>query len=244
MLFIIRIGLSGLVLALSVRTASALPQGTGSERRVWPPVSESGAFSGEIEYTFDTALNKTRARFETSLASRNVLLRVLVGEPTVHTLIAVYDFRGRILPNHPDSVRVSLISDEVRQAALGYFPSLGAEPILLVSIGDTVVRYPLGIAQRAEELIAPDLASPISRSSRGDEPTRYFQRPTHEVHIERTATAWIPICDFLALVYARNVHGTVAGLDFDLNESVISGLRQFAAEMNPSAAVRDGVSCR
>jgi hypothetical protein len=243
MLFNIRIGLSALVLALGVRTASALPQISGNERRVAIPVSESAAFFGEIEYTFDTALNKTRARFQSSLGSSNVVLRVLLGPPTVHTLIAVYDFRGRVLPNHPDSVRISLISDEIRQTPASYVPSVGTIPILLVSVGDTVVRYPLGIAQRTEEWMVPNGGMNISRPSQGEEPPHYSQLP-RQLHIERTATAWIPICDFLALVYAKGVHGTVAGLDFDLNERVISGLREFAATMNPSGAVRDGINCR
>ena len=166
-----------------------------------------------------------------------------MGPPTVHTLIAVYDFRGRVLPSRPDSVRVSLISDEFSQTTAQYIPSLGTTPILLVSVGDTVVRYPLGIAQKTEESIAPNAGMNISRPSQVEEPTKYSQLP-RQLHIERTATAWIPICDFLALVYAKDVHGTVAGLDFDLNEHVISGLREFAATMNPSTAVRDGTNCR
>jgi hypothetical protein len=243
MLSIIRICVSGLLLVLSVRTASAVPQQGSSERRVWIPVSESGVFSGEIEYTFDTTLNKTRTRFETSLASRNVLLQILLGPPTVHTLIADYDFRGRVLPSHPDSIRISLISDELTEAASAYAPSFGTKPILLVSVGDTVIRYPLGIAQKTEVWVEPDRVSNITRSPRDQDPGRYVQLP-HQVHIERTATAWISICDFLAIVYAKNAHGTVAGLEFDLNESVISGLRQFAAKMNANEAVRDGVNCR
>lgn len=246
MLWIVRTGFAGLAVALPFASASAsvVPQVKDSEKRVWPSVSEAGPFSGEIEYSFDTALNKTRARFKISLASRNILLRVFSGPPAVHTLVAVYEFRGRAPADHPDSVRLSLMSDEYKQAATQYFPLFGVEPILVMSIGDTVVRYPLGIAQRVEEWEIPNIPSSVSRPSRSDEPTRYFPQLPREIHIERTATASIPICDFLALIYARDVHGTVAGLDFDLNDGVVSGLRAFAAQMSPNAAARDGINCR
>ena len=134
MFFTIRICLSGLVLALSVRTASAIPQVGSSERRVLPPVSPSDSFSGAIEYSFDTALNRTSARLETSLGSRNALTRVLFGPPTVHTLIAAYDFRGRVPPNHPDSVRLTLMSDEFEQESPDYVPHFLVAPILAVSV--------------------------------------------------------------------------------------------------------------
>ena len=243
MSFTIRICLSGLVLALSVRTASAIPQVASSERRVLPPLSQSDAFSGAIEYSFDTALNRTSARLETPLGSRNALARAFFGPPTVHTLIAAYDFRGRVLPNHPDSVRLTLMSDEFEQTSSDYVPPFRVVPILAVSAGDTVFRYPLGIAQMTEELPAPNLPSRVSLQTLRDAPIAYSQQITHEIHIARTATASIPICDFLTLVTARNVQGTAAGLDFRLDEAVVSGLRAFAEKMNPDA-VRDGIHCR
>ena len=245
MIWIVRTAVAGLALALPFASASAsvVPQAKDSEKRVWPSVSEAGPFSGEIEYSFDTALNKTRARFKTSLASGNILVRILSGPPTVHTLVAVYEFRGRVPADRPDSVRLSLMSDEYRQSATQYFPVLGVEPILVVSIGDTVIRYPLGIAQRVDEWEVPNIPSSVSPPSRGREPTRNLPHLPREIHIERTATALIPICDFLALVYARNVRGTVAGLDFDLNDGVVSRLRAFAAQMNPNTAARDGIKC-
>ncbi|MGH9418848.1 MAG: hypothetical protein ACRD3J_02645, partial [Thermoanaerobaculia bacterium] len=62
-------------------------------------------------------------------------------------------------------------------------------------------------------------------------------------HIERTALASIPICDFIALVGAREVRGTVAGLDFELGAQVLTGLRQFAAEMIPRLTATSGAAC-
>jgi hypothetical protein len=246
MFWIARTGFAGLAVALPFASVSAfvVPQANDSEKRVWPSVSEAGPFSGEIEYSFDTALNKTRARFKASLASGNILVRVLLGPPAVHTLVAVYEFGGRAPAAHPDHVRLSLMSDEYKQASEQYSPLLGVEPTLVVSIGDTVVRYPLGIAQRVEEWEVPNIPPSVSPLSRGREPTENPPHLPREIHIERTATALIPICDFLALVYTRNVRGTVAGLDFDLNDGVVSGLRAFAAQMNPSTAARDGINCR
>jgi len=242
MVFTIRICLSGLVLALCVRTASAIPQLGSSERRVLPQVSQPDAFSGAIEYSFDTALNRTSARLETPLGSRNVLTRVLFGPPTVHTLIAAYDFRGRVLPHHPDSVRLTLMSDEFEQESSDYVPHFRVVPILTVPVGDTVFRYPLAIAQMTEDLPA-NLPSRVPLQTSRDAPIGYSQQIGHEIHIARTATASIPICDFLTFLSAGKVQGTAAGLDFDLDEPVVAGLRAFAAKMNP-AAVREEIHCR
>lgn len=244
MLWIVRTGVAGLTLALPFASASASVFPQASDARVSPPAAETGPFSGEIKLAFDTALNRTRVRFRTSLASGNVLVRVFLGAPPVHTLIADYEFGGRAPLYRPTLVRVSLLSDEYKQASSQDFPLRGVEPILVVSLGDTVARYPLGIAQMVEEWSAPVTASSVSRPPRGAESVRYYQQESRQIHIERTATALIPICDFLALVSARNVHGTVAGLDFDLNDGVVSGLRQFVAKMNPDTADRDRVNCR
>ncbi len=246
MLWIVRTAVAGLALGLPFAPASAsvIPQARDIDPRVRPLVSETVPFSGEIELAFDTAVNKTRVRFSTSLASGNALVRVFLAAPPVHTLIADYEFGGRAPLYRPTLVRVSLLSDEYKQASSQDFRLRGVEPILVVSLGDTVARYPLGIAQMVEEWSAPATTSSVSRPPQGDEAFRYYQQQLpREIHIERTATAFIPICDFLALVSARNVHGTVAGLDFDLNDGVVSGLRQFAAKMNPDPA-GDRTNCR
>jgi hypothetical protein len=247
MLWIVRTAVAGLALALpfAPAPASVIPQARDSDPRVRPLLSEAVPFSGEIELAFDTAVNKTRVRFSTSLASGNVLVRVFLGAPAVHTLIADYEFGGRAPVYRPALVRVSLISDEYKRASSQDFPLWGVDPILAVSLGDTVARYPLGIAQMVEEWLPPATTSSVSPPPRGDDAIRYYQQQLpREIHIERTATAWIPICDFLGLVSARNVHGTVAGLEFDLNDGVVSGLRQFAAKMTVAAAARDRINCR
>ena len=248
-----RISFSGLMVALSVNTAQGSTQGTVSESRV-SAASAGSASSGEIEYAFDTSLNKTSARFKTALASGNFFSRLFSVSHDVHTLIAVYEFGGRARVDPPDAVRLSLISDEFRQAPVGDRPSLGSVPILVITIGDTVLRFPLGIAQRTELSSVPDVVSHLARASWDDRAginvnarnreSGDRHQPMTQLHIERTATAWIPLCDFIALVNGKDVHGTVAGLDFDISEDVLSGLRQFAAEMTPSAAVRTSNGCR
>lgn len=247
MLRIMRPGLAGLVFALPLASASATvsPQERTSERRVWPTIVEGAPIAGQIEYAFDTALNRTTARYRTSLAGGNVVVRILSGPPAVHTLLARYEFAGRAPGRPPDTVRVSLMSDEVRQSASPYRPLLGAEPILVINIGDTMARYPLGIAQKIEEWSAPNVTQQVVRTTPGTESVNNAANAAAELRIERTATAWIPICDFLALVRGKNVSGTVAGLDFELNEGVISGLRQFAADMAPgSVAPSSQIACK
>lgn len=228
----IRTGIAGLALAVPLTSsASVIPQGSNSETRIRPSVSDAGRFTGEMDYVFDTALNKTSARFKTSLARGNVFFRVLAGPPPVHTLIADYEFAGRTPPRLPEVIRVSLMSSEFAQSPSEYRPSLGSEPVLVITVGERVGRYPLGIAQKIEEMRAPEAVSQVAQLRRGTDSRANSPQSPSELHIERTATAWIPICDFLVLVHGRSVHGTVAGLEFELNEDVVAGLRQFAAEM-------------
>src|ERR1700736_5405952 len=95
---------SVVALALPVSIARGSVQEKISESRIPLPASGDRGFSGEIGYAFDTALNMTRARFETSLASRSILSRIFRGSPTVHTMIAAYEIVGRRPNSAPDSV--------------------------------------------------------------------------------------------------------------------------------------------
>jgi hypothetical protein len=197
-----------------------------------------------MDYAFDTALNRTSARFKTSLAGRNGFFRALAGAPAVHTLVAVYEFAGRTAPHAPEAVRVSLMSDEFMQTQPEYRPSSRPQPILVITVGNTSVRYPLGIVQKVEEWSAPNMINQVGRPSHEADPLMYAQRSQSQLHIERTATALIPICDFLDLLHGKSVSGTVAGLEFDLNEGVVSGLRQFAAKMPPASLASASVECK
>jgi hypothetical protein len=236
-----RSGSAGLMLALFVATAQGSTQSNASEQKA--ASAESNGSSGEIAYTFDSDLNRTNARFKASLESGNILSRIFSRSP-VHTLIAVYDFGGRTRLNPPEAVRLTLIWDEFRQGIPEHF-SPGAPPILMLVGGDRELRYPVGIAQRTEVWSAPDGVPPAVRDHVTGDPNNINRDAIRaRVHVERTATAVIPTCEFLAIVNATNVHGTVAGVDFDLSKGVVSGLRAFAAEMAPGVAARADLNCR
>ena len=235
-----RIGSAGVMLALFVATAQGSTQSNASEQKV--ASAESNGSSGEIAYTFDSDLNRTNARFKTSLESGSILSRIFSRSP-VHTLIAVYDFGGRTHLNPPDAVRLTLISDEFRQGVPDRF-SPGPLPILILIVADRELRYPLGIAQRTEVWSAPDGVQPAVRDHGTGDPHVNVNAIRSQAHVERTATAMIPICEFLALVNATNVHGTVAGVDFDLSKGILSGLRVFAAQMAPGVSAQVDLHCR
>ncbi|HEX9128781.1 MAG TPA: hypothetical protein VF850_06465 [Gemmatimonadaceae bacterium] len=232
-------GSAGLMLALFVATAQGSTQSNASEQKV--ASAESSVSSGEIAYTFDSDLNRTNARFKTALESGNIISRMFSRSP-VHTLIAVYDFGGRTRLNPPDAVRLTLISDEFRQGVPDRF-SPGPPPILILVVADRELRYPLGIAQRTEVWSAPDGGSPAFRDHVTGDPNINRNAIQSHVHVERTATAMIPTCEFLAIVNATNVHGTVAGLDFELSKGVVSGLRTFAAEMASGVSAQAVGNC-
>jgi hypothetical protein len=84
-----------------------------------------------------------------------------------------------------------------------------------------------------------NLVSPATRSVTAGEVSMNLPRGPIEAHIERTATARIPVCEFLRMITVPSVQGTVAGLDFELDGRAVSGLRQFAEKLSAS-----GGSCR
>lgn len=235
---------SALMLALSASIARGSVQDKISESRVPVPASAERGFAGEIGYAFDTALNMTSARFKTSLASRSILSRIFRGSPPVHTLTAAYEFAGRGAGNAPDSIRISLMSDEFSVS----FPGNGLpplpEPVLTVILGDSVARLPLGISQKTQLWWPHDSLLRAVRSPEAGSFGMNFNAPAPQMYIQRTATVRLSTCAFLALLSGKNVHGTVAGLDFELNEEVLAGLRVFAAEMGSSTAAPASVSCR
>jgi len=235
-----RIGSAGLMLTLSLTTAQGSTQSNASEQKI--ASAESSGFSGEIAYIFDSDLNRTKARFKSALESGNIISRMFSRSP-VHTLIADYDFSGRNHLNPPDAVRLTLVSDEFRQAIPERF-SPGPPPILMLVVGDRQLSYPLGIAQRTEVWSTPDGVLPAVRDRVTGDPNINRNATGTHVHVERTATAMIPICEFMSLVNATNVHGTVAGLDFELSKGVVTGLREFAAEMAPGVAAQADLNCR
>jgi hypothetical protein len=235
-----RSGSAGLMLALFVAPAQGSTQSNASEQKI--ASAESSGFSGEIAYIFDSDLNRTKARFKAALESGNIISRMFSRSP-VHTLIAVYDFGGRTRLNPPDAVRLTLISDEFRKGVPDGF-SPGPPPILILVVADRELRYPLGIAQRTEVWSAPDGPPGVRDHVTGDPNNINGNAIRSHLHVERTATAMIPTCEFLAIVNATNVHGTVAGLDFELSKGVVSGLREFAGQMAPGVAAQEDLHCQ
>jgi hypothetical protein len=235
---------SALMLALPVSSAVGSVQDKLSESRVPVPTSAERGFAGEIGYAFDTALNITTARFKTSLAPRGIFSRIFRGSPTVHTLTADYEFAGRGAGNTPDSIRISLISDEFSESPSGNGLPQMPEPVLTITLGDSVARFPLGISQKTEVWWPHDTVLRAARSYQGVNAGVNVTTLAPQMHITRNATARVSTCAFLSLLARKDVHGTAAGLDFDLNEDVIAGLREFAAGMAADTAALPGVSCR
>ena len=234
---------SALMLALPVSAALGSVQDKVSESRVPLPVSADRGFSGEIRYAFDTVLNMTTARFKTSLAPRGIFSRIFRGSLPVHTLTAAYEFAGRGAGNAPDSIRISFLSDEFSQSPPGNGPPPWPEPVLTIALGDSVARFPLGISQKIQVWAQNDTMLRVVRSSQVESARINLNVPEPRMHIERTATVRLSTCTFLVLLAGKDVHGTVAGLEFDINEDVIAGLKEFAARMASTTTAPAGVSC-
>jgi hypothetical protein len=235
---------SALMLALPVSTALGSVQDKLNESRVSLPAAAEKGFSGEMEYAFDTALNMSTVRFNSSLAPRGFFARMFRSSPAVHTLTAKYEFVGRRRADAPDSIRISFISDEFSDASTGNaLPPIPA-PILTITLGDSMVRFPLGISQKTEVWWPHDSVLRAARSDRDVGPgINLYARPP-QMHVTRNATLRVSACTFFGLIAGKDVHGTVAGLPFELNEDVIAGLREFAAGMSSDSAPRNGASCR
>lgn len=194
------------------------------------PVSVEQA-SGEIVYAFDTVSNKTTVVFAASLESRSAWRRVLFGAPAVHTIRAAYAFDGRTRSRAPDTIRISLLSDEYTVSQADRVPFREPSPLLSIVLSDTTVAlYAVGTATRREMSPARLVNSPSSHSIQ--QPRINIELPPiQEIHISRTATASLPLCDFLGLINRDQVRGSVGGLEFSIDSGVIAGLRHFAEEL-------------
>lgn len=214
-----------------------------AQQRIFLPAAPTEAFSGEIEYAFDTLRNVTRARFRASLDAHGILGRMFLAAPTVHTIIATYQFAGRSVTRVPDSIRVSLLSDEYVEQTREEQNALppATRPLLQLNMAHIHASYGIAVAQQMvsksgdsilpERLHLPDQHMPV----------QVLQ--TRQVQITRAATSFLSICEFLELISEDDVKGTVAGLDFELNHRVIAGLREFASQMKPNEVGTASVSC-
>jgi hypothetical protein len=214
-----------------------------NESRVSLPAAAENGFAGEIGYAFDTALNISTVRFKTSLAPRGIFARMFRSSPAVHTLTAAYEFAGRGRANAPDSIRMSFVSDEFSDAPPGNAPPRISEPVLTITLGDSMARFSLGISQKTEVWWPHDSVLRAARSDRDVGAGINFNARPPQMHVTRNATMRISVCAFFGLIAAKDLHGTAAGLPFELNEDVIAGLREFAAGMSSDTAAPNGASC-
>jgi hypothetical protein len=227
------IALAALMLIPTVVTAEVTPQINNEQR-----VAIATSLSGDIVYSFDASVNKTNAHFKASVAPGSIFSRIF-SSSEVNTVFASYEVIGRPYAQSPDAIRFTLISDEYKAKTTPDWPPVRQPQLLTITLGETVLEYPLGIAERVEAVAQPRTASRGVNYSRDGGVAINASVLMSEVHIERTATARIPVCEFLSLVNQRSVRGTVAGLSFELSGDALSGLRRFAAEIKPSAAAMD-----
>ena len=237
--------LLGLALALAVPVDEswASPTENDAQQRIFLPASPSEAFSGEIEYDFDTLRNVTRARFQASLDAHGILGRMFLPAPTVHTIIATYQFAGRSITRVPDSIRISFLSDEYVEQSREERTELppAVRPLLELNTARMHARYGIAFAQRMVSKSGDSILQERLHLQDRHMPVQMLQ--TRQVQITRTATSFLSICEFVELISEEDVKGTVASLDFALSHRVIAGLREFASQMKPNEVGTASVSC-
>ena len=231
-----RVAVSGLFLGiLFYPLAASAKSDEDDQQRMWLPSAPSEA-RGEITYEFDSVLNETTATYVAPLGKRDLMHR-LFSTPTVHTVIASYHINGRIASHLPDTIRVVLESDEYVEQSSESRLSLFTPTMLNIGVGERMLEHSLSVAQRTE-LETPRRGMP-ENAAYGPDRQRFEQSASAPLaHVRRKATAWFSMCDFLSLIHQREIHGTVAGLDFRLNAEVVAGLNRFAAEMLAGDAPR------
>ena len=230
--------LAVIVVALLIPRAAirAMPEATIAPQRTWQPPSAAETFAGEIHYEFDTALNKTSARFVVPLGSRGIVHKIFFSTPVVHTLIVSYKYAGMRSSRSPDTVRLSFKSDEYAYSGVENSLPPAMEAYLTIDLGAQRRTYPLAIAQRTEVTHKSDPRNREGVYLRGTNPLGQSSPSMVEVHVARMATAWLSICDFLELTNETEFHGSVGGLAFSLDRQAVAGLREFAAQMAGAGA--------
>ena len=199
-----------------------------NHRLIPPFTARSG--DGEIEYAYDTLTKKGTARYRALLGSGGFVKRLLGISPTVHTVVASYEFAGWMDRRPPTSVRLTLVSDEYYAARDPDPPMNLPMPVLVLHTGDGELRYAVGVAQKIElsSAVAPKPYKPTGQDGRNQVD---IDAGLVQMHVERFATARLEVCDFVRAVSTPRLHGAVAGLDFEFSETALAGIRQFVAEM-------------
>lgn len=227
--------LCGIALPKAAICSSAEESG-GIQQRTWLPNSAADAFAGEIHTELDTALNTTSVRFVVSLKQHGLLRKIFLSTPAVHTLIASYRFVGMPGWRIPERIRVSLKSDEITYETSDAHPMPPTEAFLTFDVGSHHRAYPVMISQRTSISPRPETRNREPLFSHGMSPVQTSPPAMFEIHIARSATALLPVCDFLELTTATEIHGNVAGLDFALDRETIAGLREFALQITAGDA--------
>ena len=198
------------------------------QQRMWLPVAPTDA-RGEITYDFDSLLNRTTATYVAPLGKRDLVHR-LFAAPTVHTIVARYQFNGRFATRAPDTIGVLLEADAYIAPASEHPPSVATNYPLNIGVREHTLEHSLSIADSFE--LERTWGEPQENNSAGPERHRFSGSPSAGlVHIRRRATARLSTCEFLALIGQHEIRGTVAGLDFTIDPEVVAGLNRFASEM-------------
>lgn len=212
------------------------------QQRTWSPNSAAEAFAGEIHTEFDTALNTTSVRFVVALHQHGVLRKIFLSTPAVHTVVASYRFAGMPGWRVPDRVRVSLKSDEITYETSDTHPMPPADAFLTFEVGGHRRAYPVVIAQRTTIAPKAEARNRDPLFSRGISSVQTSTPPLFEIHVARSATALLPLCDFLDVANEAELHGSVAGLAFALDREAMGGLREFALQITVADA-RQTINC-
>lgn len=222
-----------MMLAFAFSTVGASTQDTLNEKRLASSVIAS--LPADISYTFDPSLNTTHATYKTSLGSKGFFKRVFKGSPAVHTLIVSYDFDGRRSSALPEGVQVTLISDEDRaDAPENTLADQNSVP-LEITVDGSSLRYSASISRRIAT--QTDSVWRVNRSIESKYPNALIEfNPRRSAHVHQTATAWIPIREFLTLTQAEKASGSIGRLDFQFSNDALSSLRRFAAVIAPGVA--------
>jgi hypothetical protein len=219
----------------------AAQQGTPTSPGFPPP--EHHRFSGDVDYIYDSASNRTTAKFSVSLQSYNIFHDFMnSGGPEVQTLTAEYSFPGRTLTSSPESVLVGFVRNEFGPFANENVPLIVGESTAVEILLDDSIRkrYRARVTQKRNQVrIYRGLGRPEDERGtvRWTADGSIFVgtgKPVDEIEVEECAEMWLPLQEFLSLMAARKVEGKVNSQNLRIRERAFFGLREFASHMNPA----------
>jgi hypothetical protein len=231
------------VLLLIPRAAVLASSPEDDQQHLGLPTAPLDAFAGEITYEFDSVSNKTTATYVGPLGNRDFVHRVFLAGPTVHTITVTYQFAGRIAAHIPDTVRVMLESDEYIDPNSANTFVFGPQAVISIATSARAFQHSLSVSRRIELESGPPPRAEMEESLN---PHRQIVHlPQLELaHVRQRATSWFSSCEFLSMIAEREIHGSLAGVSFNLNHEVVNGLKTLAAEMLPDNAGQRSIDCR